>query len=426
MPLSPALLALVVAIACLASPRHAMAHGAAPGVIGIAARKGAELRMLRLTEGLAVRTAAGGWSYVCAPSWGAPPAPLATSATGEATWLAAKGGMVQVAADGSVARVVSPELDAANVRALVAVGGQAFAVRQDPAKDAAGKTGTSLWRLSAQGAVQVWSSDDAWLAAAADTDGAAVLLASTVGGVVRLARVPIAKPTEAQVATLAVVQVAGPAVDLTGLVASLHVTGGKRYVNLFDVTRHMVGRVDGDPWAGGSGATWTKIASDYPLLYGPVDVGGLVVVSSTMLRRITATGLQTIDDNRWYTCLDEADGRSHVCARTQLFELGANGSVGSVRFALADLKPPSLARLDAATRNTCWIEWETFALQAGFDPGVPADGLPAPKVADDGGCVATGRRASGCAWLGLLGMSFCFMWLSRLRARVQGQFGACP
>ena len=154
--------ALLVAALGAAWPSLAWAHGAAPGVLGIAARKGAELRALRLSEGLAVRTAKGGWRYVCAPRWQAPDAPVAGSA-------------------------------------------------------------------------------------------------------------------------------------------------------------------DGD----------------------------LVVVSGTMLQRISATGLQISDDSRWYTCLDEVAGVSHACARTQLIELDGSGKPGPLRFALLELQPPSLAGLDAATRDTC-------------------------------------------------------------------------
>ena len=412
------------ALAVWAPASSLWAHGAPPTVLGVVTADSQGPTLLRLSAGLAVRDPiqTKKFKYVCSPRWVAPKSPLVTRTGQSSAWLTAEDGVFRVDAVGKVSRVAVQGIDPLTIRALGAAGSEALAlvVSKGAAKVVA------LSRPPVAGsAPSVWTGSGEWYGARNSAD--AMWIVQSAGAVVRLVGVRADGQATQE-------DVAADTSTATASLAWVSPTADKLYLSLIGKALQRIYEVDRSaPYTGPRAAK--LLLQDFPFVAGPVALGNrAVAVQVGVLVDIAPTVAATLDDSRWYTCVDGvtlADGTAaaFACSRGELHTLDATGKPAGLAFALHQLTPPDYTGFDDISRFACWAEWSDLARDAGLDPGAEPSGTVAPP--DGGSCTAvqSGSTAAPTHPLGGLG-SLCaavfLVWACRRRSADSASSCATP
>ncbi|MSQ83466.1 MAG: hypothetical protein EXR77_11360 [Myxococcales bacterium] len=381
---------LALTLAVWAPSSTLWAHGTPPTVLGVVTADSQGPTLLRLSAGLAVRDPIQPkkFKYVCSPRWVAPKSPLVTRTGQSSAWLTAEEGVFRVDAAGKVNRAAVQGLDPLTIRALGAAGSEALAlvVSKGAAKVVA------LSRPPVAGsAPSVWTGSGEWHGARNSAD--AMWIVQSAGAVVRLVGVRADGQATQE-------DVAADTSTATASLAWVSPTADKLYLSLIGKALQRIYEVDRSaPYTGPRAAK--LLLQDFPFVAGPVALGNrAVAVQVGVLVDIAPIVTVTLDDSRWYTCVDGvtlADGTAaaFACARGELHALNASGKPAGQAFALHQLTPPDYTGFDDISRFACWAEWGDLARDAGLDPGAEPPGTVAP--ADGGSCTVAGLGSPASA-----------------------------
>ena len=137
--------AIAIAIALL-TVSSARAHGGPPIVEGVLAVDGDGPWLVKLSEGFALRSADGDWSFVCPALFGADVPPVNATVAGQVS-VAGSMDLHRLSAEPSVHALNRPDLSGTRVLALAALDDALLALRLAPSGDGGGSSGTELVRF---------------------------------------------------------------------------------------------------------------------------------------------------------------------------------------------------------------------------------------------------------------------------------------
>ena len=382
----------VTAWVCALEPPPARAHGEPPEVLSLVERDGDGARIVRLNEGLALRTAQG-FRYLCPALWGEDAVAPAHALPDGGVVIGTGSGLWRIAEDGSVEPHPDPAA-AGRVIALAASGNELFALRY---------RGDAYQVLQVhEDRVQVlFGSVSAFDDLAAD--GEALQLVGLAGGRLHELRLSFAGDV------LSENEAGAP----PGAVAALaRLAGGTGYaLVLTSALSAELGRIADGSW---------RVLASGRLLGGPVETaeGARFVAVDGELARLDGDSLAPFGDAARVTCLRRHFEFPYACSDYGLRALSPDG-LGASLFELEDLGPPELARIPAEQRQSCELQWQRYAVDlraigitpravggspdgGASDAGAAGDAAPPPRAGgagqgtSDGGCsIAAAGGAAG-------------------------------
>jgi hypothetical protein len=353
------------------------AHGPPAAVTGVASADARGPVHVTLTEGLALRDAAGSWRYVCPASWGSTPIdPPACGLSPEEVWLPGADALYVADLEGNV----EPVGEAPAITTLLALS------RDDDAIVALTVgTGTSrtVWDVAA-GGVPLWSGDDPFTGIA-PWDGGIQLVGPVDGTLWSVAL--DADGTEVSRESLGTADSSNPALVPTPSALYLveRSTGLEALTRMPD--RRAIGTVAGE-------------------VLGPIEVGDSTWVAlDGRLYAIDGDAVVLGPDDGVVSCLAAIDGEAWACVEGLLLPLDETGAFGAPIVGPATVGAPELGLVDPADVDLCFSQWRVWATDAGVDPGPAPDPVPDDDLEDDpldvagSGCGCQTPGAGG-VWLG--------------------------
>jgi MYXO-CTERM domain-containing protein len=363
----------VVVLLALVSPRGASAH-LAPSVLGVVAEENGEPTAVRLAHGLAELDAQGRWRFVCPHTWEGPDAPLALAYTERRIIVIAATNAWELDESGGANVRPTPGVTALNIRKLARGGDAVFAL-------ASASQSSIVVRFDDAAARPVLMASRTIDSIVANAQSFEIAYATNTGVMIEsYAHDGTAGATSEAIST-----------DAIGSTIALERSGDTLYAVFAKADTWTLARIDG--------ALATTIATSTTPIVGPVRAGDRdYVIANGKLEHVEANGLVLDDESRGYTCADSGPINAYVCARTELYRLGAGGALELV-FDMASVKGPRLAHFDEGSQIACTIEWTDFAREAGLDPTIPDDeNVPKPQPKTGCDCRTAGEGGSS-GWL---------------------------
>jgi hypothetical protein len=367
----------------LLPPPTARAHGEPPEALSVVATDADGPNLVRLNEGLALRTG-DAWRYLCPALWSEDAVVPALSIPDGPAVIGAGSGLLLVSPDGAVTR--HPDAAATGrVLALAASAGGLFALRQ---------TGDlyQVLRVDADRVDVVFGGIEPWDDLAASDDS--LQLVRLEGNQLRELRLSLSGETLAELDAVA------PAATVAVLA---RLAGGVPYaLVLTSSLAGEIGRIEGDGW---------RSFVSGRVLAGPVQTasGSWFVAAEGQLARFDGERSAPLGDTSSVTCLRTHVGLDYACSDRGLRALARAGLAASL-FALEELRPPALERVPEAQRDACTLQWQRYEIDlraAGLRPSAQdagmAEGVPdasgesdAAQPRADAGDRAS-HRGGGCA-----------------------------
>jgi hypothetical protein len=342
------------------------AHGPAPSALSIVAEGPTGPDVVRLTDGLARRTSAEDFRYVCPAAWGDELVlPVASIPSDGPVVIAGSRGLFLLDDGGVVSVHPDPLAAAGPVTDFVVLGGELFALRS--------ASGTSeLLAVDAERVRVLFSEPGSWSSIAATRD--------TIG-IQRLREGKLEQLRLTDEGTL-VGRDSAPAPQNPLLVLA-RATSRALYSVVATAQGRELGQIDHDQWR--------QLETAASSIAGPVELesGEPFIALDTELFRLPEprVALEGMPVN----CLGRLGGRAYACTREGLAALEASG-VGDAIFQLSSLLPPDVQALPESQRETCQIQWEHFRFDL-LALGVKLVEAP-PLAAGSGGKAGSGAGAS--------------------------------
>jgi len=340
-----------IALFVLVEVRTARAHGEPPEALSVVASDADGPSLVRLNEGLAMRTA-DGWRYLCPALWGEDAVAPALSIPGGPAVIGAGSGLLLVSPQGAVTR--HPDARApGRVLELAASAGGLFALRQSGDLHQVVRVDRDAVEVLF-GDTRPWddlaAADDSLQLVRLDRDQLRELRLSLTGDA--LAEHTAAAPA-ASVAMLA--RLAGGVAYALVLTSSL---AGE------------LGRIEE--------GTWRPLVTGR-LLAGPIETGGgWFVAADGELARFEDERMLPLDGAPRATCLRSQGELDYACSDRGLRALAPSG-LAAWLFELSELGPPDLDRVPEEQRETCTLQWQRYEIDlraagirpSGHDAGAP-------------------------------------------------------
>jgi hypothetical protein len=357
------------------SPRVA-AHGPAPSVIAVVDADATGPKFLRLTGGLARRSEAGSYRFVCPAAWGDDVVLPAAAIPGGPVVVAGGRGLYLLDGNG----VATPHPDpmaAGSAIDFARMGGKLYMLRTVMgASQVLEVDATAVRMIFSEPTVDSWTS----IAATADTIGLQRLATDRVEQVKITAE------------GMALSRESAPAPQDPILIIA-RATTQALYSVVATATGRELGQIEGDQWK--------RIELAVASIAGPVDVpdGQPFIAVDTSLVRLPDPTIM-LEGMPPVSCLGRLGDIAYACTRDGASALAATG-VGQPIFALASMTPPDLTQLAAAQQTLCETQWEHFRfdlLALGVelaDPMVGVTDAGPPAAAGVGGTTAPQAGAAG-------------------------------
>jgi hypothetical protein len=377
----------VTGLLALRLASSARAHGEPPEALSLVARDRDEARLVRLNEGLALRTAEG-FRYLCPALWGEDAVVPAHAIPGGSAVIGAGSGLLLVSAEGAVERHPDPSA-AGRVLALAASADGLFALRESGDLH-------QVLRVHEDRVQVLFGGTQLWDDLAASDQGLQLVRLS--GGRLLELRLSLSGDTIAE---------DGAPVPEGSAAALARLVGDVGYaVLLTSSLTAELGRIEQGRW---------RLIQAGQAVGGPVVTAagdGYVAVDGELARFDEQRPLP-LGEGAVVRCLRRHFELAYACSDRGLRELAADG-LGASLFELDELGPPDLAQLPEDRREACTLQWQRYVIDlravgitprglGGPDAGAsdagprpdPADaGKPPRWRADDGGCSAVAARGS--------------------------------
>lgn len=385
----------ILAAALVFGALPAVAHQA-PAVLGVVAEQDGTATALRVAHGLVAKDAEERWRFICPRTWEGPDAPLA-QANDQATIFAfGSTGVFQIDPLAVPAPLTTAGLNATSVQKLQRGRGSVFALAGNLQSSVVVKLdpGRALPVLEASRRIHSIAVDGDELWTATPTTGAVQLYQYKLDGEAKaMDRFPYAQ--------------------IEGATISIEASGGRIYAIFAHLSGWTLARAEID-------ATFTEIATSTTPFFGPVHtLEADVVVKGGALYRIAGDALELVDASRTYTCAEGGEANAWLCARTELFQLETDGSVGPRVFDMKEVRGPRLGHFDEGAAIACRIEWEDFAREAGLDPAIPSSSADGGigKDEEESGCSCSTESRVPRSWLAMWMASGMIFASRRRRSR---------
>lgn len=326
-----------------------------PAVLGVVAEEDGAPTAVRLAHGLATLDEEGRWRFVCPETWDrSPDAPLALAMPERRIIAIGVQKPYELDVDAVAEARVAPGVSSLTAKKLARAGDAVFALASTPEGAIVVRFDPGVSRPVLEASQSIHS-----ITGAADR----FLVSTSTASGVRI------ETHELDGTTRAAINVAST--EAIGATSAIELAGDQLYAVFAKPASWTLARIDGD--------VATAIATSTTPILGPALAGtAAFVIAHSKLQRIDGDALSIADDTRAYTCIDAAEARAYVCARTKLFTLDDHGAPSSLAFDIAEVKGPRLAAFDEGQALACRIQWSDFAREAGLDPAIPEDKPPNP------------------------------------------------
>lgn len=341
----------------------ARAHGDPPEALGAVASDADGASLVRLNEGLALRTAEG-FRYLCPALWEEDAIVPADSIPGGPAVIGAASGLWLVSAQGSVSRHPDPAA-AGRVLALAASAGGLFALLQSGDL-------YQVLRVEAERVAVLFGGTQPWDDLAASERS--LQLVRLLSGHVYEQRLSLTGDAIAQ-------DDAAVAADAAAVFARLAGDVGYAIVLRSSLAAEL-GRIED--------GSWRSLRTGH-VLAGPVETAAgerFVAVDGELARFDDEVG-QPLDEPASVTCLRRHFELAYACSDRGLRALSPSG-LGDSLFELADLGPPDLAQIPRDQRDACWLQWQRYEVDL-RSVGI----MPRAPDSADGGAPDAGARPAG-------------------------------
>jgi hypothetical protein len=299
-----------------------------------------ELRAVRITRGMVIKTDEDVWRFLCPISWGGPDTPPAYRDANNILWVAGAEDIYQVFQSGESLPI---GFQLGTVRQMISLQGEVIVL-------VSREEGSALYLLHNEGYLSVFEDTVVW--ESMTTDGEYIYLVSDLEDGLHLLTLTREGAFHDEI-------VYGE-VEMGG-VPVLVSTGDALYLRLLLTETDVLSRLDGE--------TITFIYESTPGLHGPVEIGGrLLLVSDDALYEVADSDLLLIDDSIRYLCLNSYEGQPYICEEEAVWLLDEQGQrYLEPSFLMSDIKEPQYLGLELLDTYQCEGEWLDLAIDTGLD-----------------------------------------------------------